>query len=293
MRTAISIAVIAAFATLAGCAVIVVPDDGGGNGGVHYSSAFGSSAVKGNGQQTTERRDAAASDGVDINGPMQVELRVGAAASLQVEGDSNLLPMLRTDASGGTLRIWIDGSIRSDNPLRVIYTTPQLRQVNANGSGRLTVSGLNGAPFNLSQNGSRQVQLSGNVSRLDVRVNGSGSVDAAGLQSGSTTASVNGSGRLDLGRLSGDTLNLEVRGSGGAAASGTVRGMNVRVYGSGSADLAGLTSQSAELVSYGSGSISAGVSQSLVADASGSGHVTVYGNPAQRSISGKRVSVMQ
>lgn len=293
MRTAISIAVITAFATLAGCAVIVVPDDGGGNGGVHYSSAFGSSAVQGNGQTATERRDAAATDGIDVNGPMQVEVRVGEAASLQVEGDSNLLPMLRTDASGGMLRIWIDGGIRSANPLRVIYTTPQLRQVNANGSGRLSVSGLNGAPFNLSQNGSRQVQLSGNVSRFDVRVNGSGSVDAAGLQSGSTVASLNASGRLDLGRLNGDMLNLEIKGSGGASASGNVRSMNVRLYGSGSADLASLTSQSAELVSHGSGSISAGVSQSLVADASGSGHVTVYGNPSQRSISGKRVSVMQ
>lgn len=293
MRTAIATAILTAFATLAGCAVIVVPDDGSGNGGVRYSSAFGGSAVQGNGQPATERRDASASDGIDINGPMQVEVRVGAAASLQVEGDSNLLPLLRTDASGGMLRVWIDGNIRSGNPLRVIYTTPQLRQVNANGSGRLTISGLNGSPFNLNQNGSRQVRLSGEVSRFDVRVNGSGSVDAAGLRSGSTVASVNGSGRLDLGRLDGDSLNLEVRGSGGAAASGAVRGMNVRVYGSGSADLAGLTSQSAELVSYGSGSISAGVSQSLVADASGSGHVTVYGNPAQRSISGKRVSVMQ
>ncbi|MES2163860.1 MAG: head GIN domain-containing protein [Pseudomonadota bacterium] len=293
MRTAISIAVITAFATLAGCAVIVVPDDGSGNGGMRYSSAFGSSAVQGNGQQATERRDAASSDGLDINGPMQVEVRVGDATSLQVEGDSNLLPMLRTDASGGMLRVWIDGNIQSANPLRVIYTTPQLRQIDANGSGRLTVTGLNGGPLSLSQKGSRQIQLSGSVSRLDVRVNGSGSVSAAGLQSGSTVASLTGSGRLDLGRLNGDTLNLDIKGSGGVNASGAVRSMNVRLYGSGSADLAGLTSQSAELVSYGSGSISAGVSQSLVADATGSGHVTVYGNPAQRSISGKRVSVMQ
>ena len=293
MRTAISIAVLTAFATLAGCAVIVVPDDGSGNGGMHYSSAFGSSAVQGNGQSATERRDAGASDGIDINGPMQVEVRVGDAASLQVEGDSNLLPMLRTDASGGLLRVWIEGSIRSANPLRVIYTTPALRQINANGSGRLSVSGLNGGPLSLSQNGSRQVQLSGSVSRLDARVNGSGSVNATGLQSGSTVASVNGSGRLDLGRLNGDTLNLDINGSGGVNASGTVRSMNVRLYGSGSADLAGLSSQNAELVSHGSGSISAGVSQSLVADATGSGHVTVYGNPSQRNISGKRVSVIQ
>jgi len=72
-----------------------------------------------------------------------------------------------------------------------------------------------------------------------------------------------------------------------------VRNMTVRLFGSGSADLAGLTSQIAELSSNGSGSISAGVSQSVVADASGSGRVTVYGNPAQRTLSGKRVSVVQ
>jgi hypothetical protein len=220
-------------------------------------------------------------------------VRVGEAASLQVEGDSNLLPLLRTDASGGTLRVWVEGSVRTSNPLRVVYTTAQLRRIHSNGSGRLSVVGLNGGSLNLSQNGSRAVQLAGNVSRLEVRLNGSGSVDAAGLQSGSTLASLNGSGRLNLGNLQGESLSLDLHGSGGVNASGSVRSMIVRLYGSGSANLAGLTSQSAELSAHGSGSISAAVSQSLVADANGSGRVTVYGNPAQRSVSGKRVSVLQ
>jgi hypothetical protein len=126
-----------------------------------------------------------------------------------------------------------------------------------------------------------------------MRLTGSGGVNASGLQSGSTLASLTGSGRLDLGQLRGDTLNLDLHGSGGVNASGSVRSMTVRLYGSGSADLASLTSQSAELNTHGSGSISAAVSQSLVADSNGSGHITVYGNPAQRSISGKHVSVMQ
>ena len=290
-RSAFAIATLAAFATLAGCAVIVIPEDGN----MQYKSSFGG-AVEGNGQRAVERRDAAVAanvDALDINGALLVEVRVGETASLQVEGDSNLLPLLRTDAGGGTLRVWVDGNVRSSNPLRVVYTTPQLRRIDSNGSGRLSVGGLNGGPLNLSQNGSRSVQLAGNVSRLEVRLNGSGGVDAAGLQSGSTLASLNGSGRLNLGRLQGESLSLDLHGSGGVNASGSVRNMIVRLYGSGSADLASLTSQSAELSTHGSGSISAAVSQSLVADANGSGRVTVYGNPAQRSISGKRVSVLQ
>jgi hypothetical protein len=298
-RSAIALATISAvitLATVAGCAVIIIPEDGS----VQYKS-LGGSGIQGNGQHVVERRDAkvvAAAgidsiDSIDINGPMEVEVRVGETPSLQVEGDSNLLPLLHTDVSGGTMRVWVEGNLRSSNPLRVVYTTARLRDIHTNGSGRLSVTGLNGGSLSLSQNGSRSVRLTGNVGRLEVRSNGSGSIDAAGLQSGSTLASSNGSGRLDLGRLQGESLSVDLRGSGGVNASGSVRDMNVRLFGSGSADLARLTCQSADLATYGSGSISAAVSQSLVANASGSGRVTVYGNPAQRSVSGKNVSVLQ
>jgi len=278
-----------AFAVLAGCAVIVVPDDGSGHS--HFS--FGGNAVQGNGQHASETRQVGSLDALDINGAVQVEVRVGQAPALTVEGDSNLLPLLHTEASGGTLRIWEDGNLRSATPLRVVYSTPELHQVYANGSGQLTISELRGGPLTLAHNGSRMVQLSGRVSRLDLRLNGSGSVYATGLEAGTTVASLNGSGRLDLGRINGEALNLDVHGSGGVSASGAVRSMNVRVHGSGSADLASLTSQSAELSSHGSGGITAAVTQSLVAEANGSGQVTVYGNPAQRSVSGRRVSILQ
>jgi len=290
MRTLLTFATFTTFAALAGCAVIVMPDDAGG---VHYETAFGGSGVVGNGQHQVERRDIGAVSGLDVNGPLEVEVRVGPAPSLQLDADSNLLAMVKTDSSGDRLRIWVDGSIRGSNPVHVVYTTPRLSRIDSSGSGTLAVSGLNGGALNVSQNGSRSTELSGAVGRLDVSVNGSGGVNAAGLDSGNTTASLHGSGRLDLGQLRGGVVNLEVHGSGGVRASGTAHTLNVRLHGSGSADLAGLRSDAADLASYGSGSISAGVEQTLVAETNGSGHITVYGNPAQRSVSGKHVSVMQ
>ncbi len=285
-RTVIALA---SLAILAGCAVIVVPD---GEGGMSYKSAYNSNAVQGDGKNVVENRQVATLDGLDVNGPMQVEVRVGQQTSLQLEGDSNILPLIRTDASGGTLRVWIEGSVRTSNPIRITYSTPVLRQLSANGSGSMSVSGLNGAPLELSLNGSRSVRLSGKVAQLDARLNGSGGLNASGLDSGSTVVRQNGSGRLELGRINGESLNLDLGGSGGANASGNVRNMTVRVHGSGSADLAGLTSQSADLNSNGSGGISATVTQSVVAYANGSGGVTVYGNPAQRNVSGKRVTIV-
>jgi hypothetical protein len=277
-------------ALIAGCAVIVVPEDGN----AQIKSAFGSNAVQGNGQVVTEQRAVSASvDGIDIKGSMVVTVRVGESASLQVEGDSNLLPLLRTDASGGTLSIGFEGSVRSDHPLRVTLTLPRLRQVEAYGSGRLVVSGLNGGDFDVRLNGSRDVQIAGRVDRFDVRLNGSGGLNAASLDSGATDATLNGSGRLQLGRLQGQSLALTLHGSGGATASGNVERVRVRLNGSGSADLAGLASRDADLSANGSGSITASASGALVAGSNGSGSITVYGNPRQRDISGKRVTVVQ
>jgi hypothetical protein len=289
LATTFTATAVAAMLALGGCAIIVVPDEGG----VRYESVFGGSSVQGNGQFATEKRAIGSMQGLDINGPFQVEVRVGEAPSLQLEGDSNLLPLVRTDIGGDTLRVNVIGRVQTSTPLRVVITTPQLTRVDANGSGKLSISGLQGDGLSLTQNGSRNIQLTGRVSRLDLRQNGSGSVDATGLDAGSTNASINGSGRLNMGQVHGDTLSVELHGSGGVSASGQVRSMNVRTHGSGSADLAGLKSQGAQLSTYGSGSISAAVTQSVVADTSGSGRITVYGNPAQRNISGRHVSVVE
>ncbi|KQQ32956.1 hypothetical protein ASF61_12750 [Duganella sp. Leaf126] len=285
-----SSALVPLFALIAGCAVIVVPEDGN----AQIKSAFGGDAVRGNGQVVTEQRAVGAGvDGVDINGSLIVTVRVGPAPSLTVEGDSNLLPLLRTDASSGTLRVRTEGSIYTTSPLRVTLTVPRLRQAEASGSGRLLVSGLDGGDFDLRLNGSREAEIAGRVGRFDVRLNGSGSMNASGLASTAIDATLNGSGRLQLGRLQGQSLTLDQRGSGSASASGSVERLRVRLSGSGSADLAGLASRDADIATNGSGSVTAMASGSLVAGSNGSGSITVYGNPAQRSVSGKRITLVQ
>ena len=279
---------ISCLAALSGCAIIVAPNDGD----VRVKSVFSNDAVVGDGRVTSERRAVANLEGIDVSGSMHVDVRVGPQASLQVEADSNLLPLIRTEADGSNLRIWIEGSVRSNNGIRVVYTAPRLTQIRSNGSGRLVVGDLNGEPLALVKNGSGATQLSGRVSKLDMQLNGSGSIDASALQTGNANVSLSGSGRLSLGQVNAEAFNVQVRGSGDLQASGSAASLNARVHGSGGANLMGLTSQRADLSTNGSGDISALVKQALVANTFGSGRITVYGNPAQRNISGKHVQLM-
>lgn len=274
--------------TLAGCAIVVVPNDGD----VSFKTAFSRDTVVGDGQLRLEARPVSNLADLDIAGPVNMEVRVGPQASLQVETDANLLPLVRTEASGGTLRVRVEGNVRTNYAIRVIYTVPQLSQIRATGSGRLTVTDLNGGALSLTKLGSGRSQLSGKVGNLNMEVTGSGDVDASALQSGSANLSLTGSGGITLGQVRGELLNVKVRGSGDVRASGVANMLNARVTGSGAASLKDLSSQSADLSTDGSGDITARVQQSLVAQANGSGHITVYGNPGQRNVTGKNVQVL-
>lgn len=285
MRTIFALCSILAFS---GCAIIIAPD----GHDARFESAWGGSAVKGNGDIKTERRPVSGSSALSISGPLQVEVRVGVAAGLEIVGDSNLLSFVHTEtnSNGEGQRIWIDEKFRSDNPIRVIYTVPSLQNINASGSGRLMVNGLNGTLINLKNTGSRSIVLEGQVAQLEINSVGSGRINATALASKDANVHVQGSGSLNLGMISGNELKVSIHGSGSVNASGTVRNLVAQTHGSGSADLGSVRSQSADLSSYGSGDITAAVSQSVNAQATGSGHVTVYGNPAQRNVNGKRVS---
>lgn len=282
-----SILSVGCFLALSGCAIIV-----NGNDDMQVKSVFSGNAVVGDGRLAHDVRAVGSVSAIDVSGPLEVTVRVGPAASLEVDADSNLLPMIRTEISGGVLRMWVEGSVRSANSLRVNYSVPSLTQASAAGSGRLTISELNGAPFSFTKSGSGAANLSGRVSRLDVRHSGSGAINAGALRTGEANLALSGSGRTSLGPVQGSALTVNLSGSGSLHASGVVTSLNARVHGSGSADLSALVSEQADLATSGSGDISAQVKRALIAQGTGSGHITVYGNPGQRSVSGKHVVVL-
>jgi hypothetical protein len=286
MRTVLAIALAAA---LGGCAIIVAP---GPEGDVSVRTPFSSDSVKGDGVLARDQRTIGKVAGLEVNGSVLVDVRVGPATSLVVEADGNLLPLVRTDVRGDTLVVEITRSYRSGNPVRVTYTVPRLEDLRHSGSGQLAVHGLNGAPLKVVQQGSGSTLLTGQVGSLDVSGNGSGSVDASTLQSTSANLTMNGSGRINVGQVRGDYVVATLNGSGQLRVAGSVRSLTARSTGSGHLDLVNLVAEQADLTATGSGGLTANVKQSLVAQNGGSGGIRVYGNPVQRSVNGKLVQIV-
>jgi hypothetical protein len=290
MRTVLALVLSSSLvAALGGCAIIVA---NGPDGDVSVRTPFSSDGVQGDGVLARDQRTVGTVAGLEANGSVLVDVRVGPAASLVVEADSNLLSLVRTDVRGDTLVVEMARGYRSSNPVRVTYTVPRLAEVRHSGSGQLSVQGLNGGALRVVQSGSGSTLLTGRVADLDVTGSGSGSVDASTLRSAGANLSMNGSGRINVGEVRGDHASATLTGSGQLRAGGSVRSLTARSTGSGHLDLVDLVSEQADLTSTGSGGLTANVKQSLVAQNGGSGGIRVYGNPAQRSVNGKLVQIV-
>lgn len=279
---------LACAALLGGCAIIVTPD----GGDVRVHSAFSSDTVVGNGMPARDERAVGSLPGLEVSGAMQVDVRVGGAPSLVVEADSNLLHLIRTVPKGDKLVISTDGSYRTSNPVHITYTVPQLTDLRVSGSGRMTVAGLNGAPLRVRQSGSGAVDLAGDVSGLEVRASGAGRLDAERLHARNANIEASGVGQVSVGDVRGDYASVSISGAGMVSVAGAVRSLTAHVSGSGNASLERLASEQADLRTSGAGGISARVTHNVLAQTSGAGGIRVYGNPAQRNVSGRQVTVL-
>jgi hypothetical protein len=95
---------------------------------------------------------------------------------------------------------------------------------------------------------------------------------------------ISGSGSLNASGISGDSLNLNVSGSGTVVAAGSVKMVNVAIKGSGDVDVRAVQAKALNASVKGSGDLRGYASTSAIVDVTGSGDVRIRGNPPARIV---------
>lgn len=203
---------------------------------------------------------------IELNAPVDLEVRYGPQPGLVVRGEERLLQNIETVASGDTLRIGTRGLLlRHRQPLEVEVTLPTLEALSVDGSGDTRVNGFSG-------------------DRIGVTLNGSGSVQFNGRYR-EARAALHGSGDLSLDAGNSDSIEAELMGSGAMRLAGATRHFRLASSGSGTLDAQRLRAEQAQLRQTGSGNASVTVRDAVVASVSGSGDIEVHGEPRQRVVS--------
>jgi hypothetical protein len=169
-------------------------------------------ALVGSGTRASEMRQLEPFTRVEIRGAADTDVVVGEPQSVQIEADDNILPIVETYVSSGTLVVATRQNYRSRAPMRVHVVVPALSGISVPGSGELRASGVKAGDFTIALSGSGNIIVNGTASSVSVRLSGSGNVNAGGLVTQRGDVQLAGSGNVDVN--SSESLKVRLSGSG-------------------------------------------------------------------------------
>ena len=211
--------------------------------GIPIAFGGGGKAITPSDVNITETRDVSGFTSIEVRSFGKVTLTQGDSESLTVSGADNLVPLVTTTVSNGTLiidtepKVTIVGGLR-DDLLTFDITVTDLRSLAVSGVAGITMDGLTTSALSIAMSGAGQAQLSTvSADSVDAVVSGVGSIQVSGKATGATVV-ISGAGDVNLGDLQCQTVDVTISGLGGATVwatdqlTGNISGAgNVKYYG--------------------------------------------------------------
>ena len=238
--------------------------------------------INGSGDVTTENRDVAGFDKVDMQSIGNLTIVQGNEESLTITADENLLSYITTDVVNGTLQIGMKPNI-SLNPSKAIeyqLVMKSVAGVQLSGFGNIESEGLKGEDLEVKLSGSGDINIGTIESdNLLVRISGFGDFDSQSIKAKTPTIEITGSGDINVDELEAEDLVVKISGFGNAKMAGKVLTQDIQILGSGDFEAEDLESDSANVKITGFGNANMWVKEELDITITGSGNVTYYGSP--------------
>jgi hypothetical protein len=188
--------------------------------------------VKGSGNRKTEKRALAPFKSVDAVGAFEVSIVCQQSQSFEIEGDDNLLPLIKTEINDGALRIHSETSYHPSKPIAIRISIPNLENFTSTGAGDVHISGVKNDQLVLSNTGAANIEAAGQTKFVDIRSSGAGNIETNALHAERAKVSVSGAANVDV--YASQQLDVSVSGIGSVTYSGNPPVVNKSVSGIGS-----------------------------------------------------------
>jgi len=159
-----------------------------------------------------------------------VEVNCQKPASVEIEADDNILPLVQTDVRGGVLYVSTTKSYSSSGGIKLRITVPDLASVKSTGAGKFNISGVKNDKFEIRSTGAATVVASGQSKSVKISSTGAGKIDAHELRASDADVSVTGAAGVDV--YATDELDVNVSGAGRVTYGGNPK-VNKKVSGAG------------------------------------------------------------
>lgn len=168
--------------------------------------------VRGNGNLSTETREVASFTEIVLRGSGDVFVAVTGTASLTIQAEENLIPLLGTEVEDGRLEIAPTERITATEDVTYTISVESLDAVAITGSGLIHATGVNGDALTADIAGSGRIEPEGEVERLMLSISGSGTYAGEELTAATGDVDITGSGDAVVDVT--DELTVSISGSG-------------------------------------------------------------------------------
>jgi hypothetical protein len=174
-------------------------------------------------------------DSIEMRGAAEVLIKVGPAASLNLDADERTMKYVETHVKGD--KLYIDVSKKhswfsDQSRLKITVTLPMLKLLESDGAGDIEITGLNGGDQEMELSGFHNVKAEGHLDKLKLTVSGAGNVNYKKVIVADARVTINGGGNVELHTT--DSLRAEVNGFGAVTYSGNPSKVESQLHGLGS-----------------------------------------------------------
>ncbi len=215
------------------------------------SGCISPGCIIGSGNMISENRTAGSFSSIELQGIGDLYVSDGPQ-SLRIEAEDNILPVLRSDVSGGRLTISTSTCVTPRRSIKIYASAPEVKGLYLSGSGNIiSISPIHTDSMDLGMSGSGGINLDvdckdlstvisgsgsallkGSASSSSVTIIGSGSMHGYDLVTNRSSITISGSGQAEVNVN--DELDTKISGSGAVHYKGNPSRINQQVSGSGS-----------------------------------------------------------
>jgi len=168
-------------------------------------------ALEGNGVAATVERDVAPFSRLAVGSRIELEVTIGKASRLELNGDGNLLPHVTSRSENGLLTLDTDKRVKPSMRLRARISVPRLDSASGTKVARIDIQGLAADTFEAHATDVAKLSAAGTAKALVLKGAVAGSLDFSKVSAASATVRLEKAASVRLGYL--EELDVATKGA--------------------------------------------------------------------------------
>jgi Putative auto-transporter adhesin, head GIN domain len=154
--------------------------------------------TRGEGAVTSETRQTDTFTRVESGSGIHVSVGIGEAGPIEVRAQPNILPLIETTVTDGTLRIQSSKGFTSSEKIEVVLATPALERIVLSGGSRGTIDGLGSDAFDVQLSGGSVLTAAGTANDVSLTASGGSVAELDALTASTVDVDLSGGSRAEV-----------------------------------------------------------------------------------------------